>query len=125
MRAIASPVPVRAETAKSYLFQIARNLYLDNIRRSARQGEMPDDVVSIAAGAEMTMEKKQRLTQIMVVLQEMPEIDRSALLMRAEEEMSYEEIARALGVSLASVKVKVHRARMKLAEALAAQEKSV
>ena len=125
VRAITSPAPVRAETAKSYLFQIARNLFLDITRRSARQGKMPDDVASMAAGAEMSMEQKQRLERIMAVVREMPEIDRSALLMRAEDEMSYEEIARALGVPLPSVKVKVHRARLRLAEALASQEKGL
>jgi RNA polymerase sigma-70 factor (ECF subfamily) len=36
--------------------------------------------------------------------------------MRAEEGMSYEQIAAALGISLAAAKVKVHRARLKLAE---------
>jgi DNA-directed RNA polymerase specialized sigma24 family protein len=35
--------------------------------------------------------------------------------MRAFEEMPYEEIARALGLSLAAVRVKVHRARLALA----------
>lgn len=125
VRAIASPAPVRAQTAKSYLFQIARNLYLDHARRSARQGKMPEEVVSAAAGAEMSMEQKQRLARTLTVLREMPEIDRSALLMRAEDDMSYEEIARALGLSLPSAKVKVHRARLKLTEALAAQEKNV
>jgi RNA polymerase sigma-70 factor (ECF subfamily) len=35
--------------------------------------------------------------------------------MRAEDEMPYEDIALALGISLASVKVKIHRARLKLA----------
>ncbi len=73
----------------------------------------------------MSMERKERLARLMAVLMEMPEIDRSALLMRAEDEMSYEEIARALGVSLPSVKIKVHRARLKLAAALATQEKAV
>jgi RNA polymerase sigma-70 factor, ECF subfamily len=36
-------------------------------------------------------------------------------LMRAFEEMPYEEIARALGLSPAAAKVKVHRARLALA----------
>jgi len=47
-------------------------------------------------------------------LQTLPEPDRAALLMRALNEMPYEEIARALGLSLTAVKVKVHRARLAL-----------
>ena len=48
-------------------------------------------------------------------LQTLPEIDRSALLMRALSDPPYEEIARSLGISVAAAKVKVHRARLVLA----------
>ena len=40
-------------------------------------------------------------------LQELPEIDRAALLMWALDGMAYEEISHALGISLASAKVKI------------------
>lgn len=50
----------------------------------------------------------------MAELQQLPELDRSALLMSAFEGMPYEEIARALGISLAAVKMKIHRSRLKL-----------
>ena len=42
----------------------------------------------------------------------------AALLMRAEHSLPYEEIARSLGLSLSAAKVKVHRARIKLASLL-------
>ncbi len=37
--------------------------------------------------------------------------------MRADETLSYEEIAVTLGISVSAAKVKVHRARLRLAEA--------
>ena len=49
-------------------------------------------------------------------LQELPEVDRAALLMRVFEDMSYDEIARALGISLPAVKMKIHRSRLKLSQ---------
>jgi RNA polymerase sigma-70 factor (ECF subfamily) len=49
----------------------------------------------------------------MRALQEMPEVDRAAVLMRANG-VPYEDIARALAISAAAARVKVHRARMKL-----------
>jgi RNA polymerase sigma-70 factor (ECF subfamily) len=52
---------------------------------------------------------------VLAGLQELPEIDRAALLMRALDGMPYEEISRALGISLASAKVKIHRACLTLA----------
>ena len=42
------------------------------------------------------------------------EADRAALLMHAQDGMPHAAIARALGLSLAAVKVRVHRARIKL-----------
>jgi RNA polymerase sigma-70 factor (ECF subfamily) len=56
----------------------------------------------------------------METLAGLPEVDRAAVLMRADEGLAYEEIAMALGISVASAKVKVHRARLKLAESLPA-----
>jgi RNA polymerase sigma-70 factor (ECF subfamily) len=55
-------------------------------------------------------------------MQELPEVDRAALLMRAQEGMSYEEIAHALDLSLAAVKVKIHRARQRLMHATRARD---
>jgi RNA polymerase sigma-70 factor (ECF subfamily) len=48
-------------------------------------------------------------------LQTFPEVDRAALLLRADG-VAYDEIANALNISLASAKVKVHRLRLKLAK---------
>jgi len=61
------------------------------------------------------VEAESELQAVIARLQELPEVDRAALIMRATSEMPYEEIARALGISLASVKVKIHRGRLKLA----------
>ena len=55
---------------------------------------------------------------MLAALQTLPEIDRAAVLLRAEEGMSYDEVAAALGISPVAARVKVHRARLKLAEAL-------
>ena len=54
--------------------------------------------------------------RVLRALQEFPEVDRAALLMRADEGLSYEEIAVALGLPVPTVKVKVHRARLRLAK---------
>jgi DNA-directed RNA polymerase specialized sigma24 family protein len=44
-------------------------------------------------------------------------VDRAALIMHVLYEMPYEEIARALSLTAVAARVKVHRARLKLAEA--------
>ncbi len=107
----------RETTVKAYLFTIARNVYRDILRRDRRleplHDSLPDDRPSLAA----RMEHSAQLATVLAAMRELNEIDRAALSMRASEEMSYEEIAGALELSVASVKTRVHRARVKLMRA--------
>ena len=57
------------------------------------------------------------IEQIVHLLGQQPEIDRSAFLLRMVYEMRYSEIARVLNISVSNAKVKVHRLRLKIAEA--------
>lgn len=120
VRVWTSPETIKLATVKGYLFTIARNLFLHGIRGKSRQvgldhigraGDLPDPRASPYDRAE----RKQELHAVLAGLQELPEIDRAALLMRALDGMPYEEISRALGISLSSAKVKIHRARLALA----------
>ena len=61
-------------------------------------------------------EARAALDAVLADLQTLAEPDRAALLMRAEDQMPYEEIAAALGTTPGAVKVRVHRARRRLAE---------
>jgi DNA-directed RNA polymerase specialized sigma24 family protein len=54
------------------------------------------------------------LEQVQRLLQTLPEIDRSAFILRVAQELTYAEIASALDLSLSAAKVKVHRVRRKL-----------
>jgi RNA polymerase sigma-70 factor, ECF subfamily len=69
-------------------------------------------------GPERRTHAQMDLHVVLAALQTLPEIDRSAVLLRAEDRMSYEEVAATLGISAGAARVKVHRARLKLAEAL-------
>jgi RNA polymerase sigma-70 factor (ECF subfamily) len=110
-----SAAVVRMETVRGYLFTIARNLFLHDLRRKGRQDPLEDNH-AVAASAVRELESKDDLRDTLALLQTLPETDRAALLLRAQEGVSYEEIARVLGLSLSSVKVKIHRARLFLAE---------
>lgn len=105
---------IRQATVKAYLFTIARNLYRDNLRRNRRNTELEDSIPDESPGLADRTQHKAELAAVMKALQELPEIDRAVLLMRAQEEMPYEEIAQALELPVTTVKVKVHRARLKL-----------
>jgi RNA polymerase sigma-70 factor (ECF subfamily) len=114
VRAWTSRGKIREATVKAYLFTIARNLYRDHLRRNKRFTELEDSMPDESPGLEARTEHKAELEAVMAALQHLSEVDRAALLMRVQEEMSYEEIAQALGLQLTTVKVKVHRARLKL-----------
>jgi RNA polymerase sigma-70 factor, ECF subfamily len=116
VRAWASSEPIRTATVKAYLFAIARNLFLQGLRKKSRHVALDEDLRDPQASPYAQAEEKAELAAVFAKLQKLPEIDRAALLMRAFDEMPYEEIARALGISLAAVKVKIHRARLALAD---------
>jgi RNA polymerase sigma-70 factor (ECF subfamily) len=110
-------------SVKGYLLAIARNLYLQELRRDRPRRQTPLESVPGAAlvagdaSPERQAAARAELARVLEQLQKLPEIDRAALLLRAEDQLPYDEIARLLGITLAATKVKIHRARLRLAEA--------
>lgn len=115
LRAWTSSSPIKEATVKSYLFTIARHLYFAETRRTARHDELADALPSGAPSAEDRVAHQASLARVLKALAQLPAVDRAALLLRTRDGLSYEDIAAALELSLSSVKVKVHRARLKLA----------
>jgi len=115
IRVWSSPEPVRLATVKAYL-PIARNLCLMEHRRSSRRQALDETLADSGRNVAREAEAKDELSRVLGALEQLPEADRAALLMRADEGLAYEEIAAALGLPVATVKVKVHRARLKLAQ---------
>lgn len=109
-----STTETRVESVKAYLFTIARNLYLQNKRRKKRFAPLAEEMRDMAMQPDQVTEIRSDLDQVLKALGTLPDIDRAVLIMRAEEEMSYEEIAGSTGLSVSNVKVKVFRARAKI-----------
>lgn len=105
-------------TVKGYLLTIAHNLFLADRRRARRMTSLDARAVDTRPGPERRAHAHLELAAVLEALQTLPEIDRAAVLLRAEEGMSYDEVAAALGISPVAARVKVHRARLKLAEVL-------
>jgi RNA polymerase sigma-70 factor (ECF subfamily) len=64
--------------------------------------------------AQARMEQGADVCAVLAALQQLPEIDRTVLLMHALDGMPYEEIAETLGIPAGTARVKVYRARLKL-----------
>lgn len=108
---------IRQETVRAYLLTIARNLYRDSLRAAHSHVALDDDVADGAPGVDVRVERASALRQVRARLRNVHRGDRRALLLYVIRDMSYSEIAAALGVSVAAVKSRIFRAR----EALAAR----
>lgn len=115
LRALTAAGRIEAETVKGYLLTIAKNLAYKRANQKKRNSPLDPKLQSAADSPEREAEVNLKLQGVMRFIQTLPEIDRAALLMHAQDEMPYEEIAYVLGISLSAAKVKVHRARIKLA----------
>lgn len=102
-------------TVKAYLFAIARNCFRDHQRERRRWEPLQDSPEPVTFEAKL--HDRFALRSVLASIQQLPELDRAALLMRAQDGMSYLEIAQVLDISVPNAKVRVHRARLRLMEA--------
>ena len=121
-------------TAKfsTWLFTIARNLCLNEIRRRSRhpaesieethaehedqpQRQYEDKKISLPTETALHGELAQKIEE---ALAELPENQRTAILLCRQDELSYEEIADVLDCSLSATKSLIHRGREMLKERL-------
>lgn len=109
----------------TWLFTIARNLCLNELRRRSRHPTDPLDTpvggdedtparqipdVRIEGPAQ-AMLQTELLAKIEEALADLPESQRTALLLFREKDMAYEDIAGVMGTSLSATKSLIHRAR--------------
>jgi RNA polymerase sigma-70 factor (ECF subfamily) len=114
LRAWAGRDAIRVETAKAYLLAIARNLAHDRGRAACRVADADVPEQPVAPNAEARLELNRTLAGVRLL----PPEYREPLVLAATG-VGYEEIGRVLGLSVSTVKIRVHRARLKLGTALA------
>jgi RNA polymerase sigma factor (sigma-70 family) len=122
IRAWTNRSTIRTETLKAYLFTIARNAFLQRQRKKKTQVFLEDDFPDPAPGPHEQVETQFQLLRAQKMLQTLPEIDRTAFVLRVQHELPYAEIARVLRLSLTATKVKVQRVRKKLLAACVDEE---
>ncbi len=99
----------------SYLFTIARNVLISHLRRQSRERGHVLTLEELPSGQQPTAPTNQSLKDIQEqfahALQLLPEVQRTALLLRVQQELSYEAIAAIIGLSVSATKTCLHRAR--------------
>jgi RNA polymerase sigma factor (sigma-70 family) len=109
----------RPINARPWLYRIARNRCLNHLRKPVPDGQDSMDVMP-ADGGVTTAERVQKREDFRALIGdvgELPETQRTALLLREIDALSYEEIATSMETTVPAVKSLLVRARMSLAEA--------
>ncbi len=113
----------RSLNVRPWLYRIARNRSLNHLRRTQAIGVDSMDVHLSEHGTTTAdkVHKREEFRQLMEDVQELPETQRTALLLREIDALSYEQIAEAMETTVPSIKSLLVRARVSLAEAAEAR----
>ncbi|MGA9635267.1 MAG: sigma-70 family RNA polymerase sigma factor, partial [Solirubrobacterales bacterium] len=114
----------RPIAVRPWLYRIARNRSLNHLRKPTADGQDTMDVHPHMNGV-TTLERVQNREEFRDLLADvgkLPETQRSALLLREIDAMSYEEIAQAMDTTVPGVKSLLVRARIALAESSQARQ---
>src|SRR4051794_6807875 len=113
----------RPINVRPWLYRIARNRSLNHLRRTQAVGVDSMDV-HLSEGGLTTADKVHKREEFRLLIadvQDLPETQRTALLLREIDALSYEQIAEAMETTVPSVKSLLVRARVSLAEAAEAR----
>jgi RNA polymerase sigma factor (sigma-70 family) len=113
----------RPINSRPWLYRIARNRCLNHLRRPQASGQDSMDVFERDGGISTadTVHKREEFRHLVADVQELPETQRTALLLREIDALSYDQIAEAMETTVPSVKSLLVRARVALAEAAEAR----
>ena len=113
----------REINVRPWLYRIARNRSLNHLRRTQAVGVDSMDI-HLSEGGLTTADKVHKREEFRLLIadvQDLPETQRTALLLREIDALSYEQIAEAMETTVPSVKSLLVRARVSLAEAAEAR----
>lgn len=118
------------KTLSSWLYRIATNLCYDRFRQSKSRPQISDGVGGLGDEEVFTIidqdsprldsvfDQKEMSACVQSYLEELPDHYRAVIMLHDLEGLTNPEIAEILGCSLATVKIRLHRARRKLGSAL-------
>ena len=119
------------DEAKYWLLRVSKNLALNHIRRNKREiqlvekaKKLPGETVNFFDSCKAVIEEEER-RNVREAVNSLPENLRSVIQLKEYSGLDYKAIGKVLGISETNVKVRVHRARKKLEEILAAEDRDV
>ena len=113
----------RPLSLRAWLYRVAHNRCIDHLRKPVPQpADLFDTSRKPLHDPIAESERREDLRQLIADVRRLPDQQRSALLMREIDGLSYVELSAALGVTLPAVKSLLVRARIGLAEANEARD---
>ena len=115
----------RGESSEiTWLCSIARNIFIDEKRRSNRldsYDELPEDIADTSKGVEQTVADRDSSYRIHIALHELEEPYREVFELRVFGELSFKEIGQQFSKTENWARVTYHRAKLKLQERMDTQ----
>jgi RNA polymerase sigma-70 factor (ECF subfamily) len=113
------------DEAKYWLIRVVKNAALNYAKRKVRERKAYQrafrEDIRIEETGENILLKKESLEEVREALEKLPENLRTVIILKEYGELNYKEIGRTLGISEGNVKVRVFRARERLAALLNAE----
>jgi RNA polymerase sigma-70 factor, ECF subfamily len=111
----------------TWLLSIAAHYCIDQIRKRRMNLLSLDDAVYLdppdtAPGPESSLSMGEEQKRVRVLLEKLSAQDRAAVIMLYWYDLSYDEIAEALSMTVSAVKSRLHRARQVMAQSWSEQE---
>ena len=118
----------------SWIFRIATNHCIDHLRRNRMRllsldghtdkdgDEIEMQIPHKGPEPDQVLERSEAMVKLEEVVADLPPHYRSIILLRHDQDMSYEEIATVLDLPLGTVKARIHRARNLITKMLEERE---
>ena len=102
---------------EAFAIATCRNRALDVMKRAGRNTEKLDEMAHFSSQTpQEQLEADEQISLVNRLMDDLPEVQRTIMLLRDIEGKTYQEIAQTLDISETQVKVYLHRARTKIKE---------
>ena len=99
---------------RAWLFTIQRNLHVSALRQSQRRGAHVELDEATTPSSAALQESSIEIQDILATLDQLPEEQKSLLLLVGVEDLSYDDAAKVMGVPIGTVMSRLSRGRQRL-----------
>jgi len=110
------------ENMQAFTMRAMRNLCLDSIRQQHDEQELPTETEYVELNPHQQIEQKDMVRRVKILIDNLPELQRTIIRMRDVEGMEISEIAFVTSLTENAVTVNLSRARQKIREKIQTEQ---